>query len=118
VGLDSPSPFGTPVVFVGAPSACKVGGVSCGEEEVSRSISIELRMLSSRAAAMADKCRRSSSGGRLRGWESRLGAFRFDEKKLCFEAVDEDRLCEGYKSRYDREDFVGDLRGEDAAEDL
>jgi hypothetical protein len=67
---------------------------------------MELRW-SSRDAAMADSRRRSSSGGRLSGWDS----FSFEDLPNRKEAVgieveEEDRL---WVKRF----LVGDLEGED-----
>lgn len=101
------SPLEVPFVLMGVTSGC-------GEAVVSRSMSMELRMLSSLAAAIADRCRRSSSGGRLSGWDSSLRELRFDEKKVGFdEVVEDERLCVGRNLV----DFVGDdFRGEENAD--
>lgn len=65
---------------------------------MSRSISMELRIFSSLAAAMAERCRRSSSGGRFNGCDSSLRELRFEEKNVGLdEVVEEERLCEGLK---------------------
>lgn len=75
-------------------------------------------MLSSlAAAAMAEICRRSSSGGRFNGCESCVRELRFEEKKPVFEAVEDERLCEEIKSGYDSVDLEGeDLRGDEDAD--
>lgn len=75
-------------------------------------------MPSSLAAAIAERCRRSSSGGRFNGCESSLRELRLEEKNAGFDVVvEEERLCGGRKFWKGRVVLVGeDLRGEDEAD--